>query len=118
MSDLVPISPGEIASPDSRVVLGLPSRRLSRGLARVEGRTLLRMALVQAEGMVSVEKLREVDHLAETAITGQTMLRRWSSALANGDPLVEDDNQLFRDVAKIAKSEIIADAVDTFRREG
>jgi hypothetical protein len=94
-----------------------PSRSTSRGLARLEEQTLLRMAGVQAEGMVQTEKLREIDTLAREAMTGHAMLRQWSDTLAGGDPFLADELKFFTDAARLGKGEILADTIDSFCRE-
>jgi hypothetical protein len=94
------------------------SRQTSRTLARLEHQTRLRIAAVQAEGMVQSEKLREIDHLAREAMTGQALLRRWGDSLAAGDPFVADELKVFSDLARAAKAEIIADTVASYCREG
>jgi hypothetical protein len=90
--------------------------RASRALASVESRTLLRAAIVQSEGLVEAENLREVDRLAHTAMNGQAFLRGWANHLAGEDPMVADELRFFTDLAKLGKGEIIADAIDSFRR--
>lgn len=107
MSELVPRAATSAA----------PLRRVNRQVARVEERTLLRLAAVQGEGLVQAEKLREVDHLTREAITGHAMLRQWADTLAAGDPFLADELKFFTDTARIGKGEIIADTIDSFCRE-
>jgi hypothetical protein len=95
----------------------LGNRQTSRALARLEHQTLVRLATVQADGLVQAEKLREVDHLAREAMTGQAMLRKWADTLAAGDPFVADELKVFGDLARAAKSEIISDAIARYCRE-
>lgn len=91
--------------------------RTRRALAAVQHSTILRMAGVQAEGLVQNEKLHEIDHLTRTAMTGQAMLRKWADTLAGGDPFLADELRFFTDVARIGKGEVIADTIDTYCRE-
>ncbi len=91
--------------------------RRSRDLQRLEHRTSMRVASVQAEGMVQTEKLQEVDVLTREAMTGHAMLRRWSDTLAAGDPFLADELKFFTDTARLGKGEIIADTIDSFCRE-
>ncbi len=93
------------------------SRQTTRALARLEHQTLVRLAGVQAEGLVQMEKAREIDQLAREAMTGQAMLRRWADTLAAGDPFVADELKVFGDIARAAKAEIIADTVASYCRE-
>jgi hypothetical protein len=93
------------------------SRAVGRALSQLEGRTLLRMASVQGEGMVQGEKVQEIDHLSRTAMTGQAMLSGWADTVARNDPLLRDELRFFTDVARIGKGEIIADTIDSFCRE-
>lgn len=114
MRDLIPTTRGP-------AIEQMPSRSLSRSTSRALNRlgeqTLLRMAGVQAEGIVQTEKLREVDSLTREAMTGHAMLRRWSDTLAAGDPFLADELKFFTDTARLGKGEIIADTIDSFCRE-
>jgi hypothetical protein len=94
------------------------SRQTSRALVGLDENSLVRAAGVRAESYVQAEKLKEVDHLARTAMGGQAMLRRWADTLAAGDPFVADELKFFTDVARMGKGEIIADTIDTYSREG
>lgn len=94
------------------------SRRTSRTLTNLQERTLLRVADVQAEGYVAVEKTKEIDRVAREAMSGQAMLRKWADVLSTGDPTIAADLLFFTDMAKLGKGEIIADTVDSFCREG
>jgi hypothetical protein len=93
----------------------LQAGRTGRALASIEHGTIVRVANVQSEGFVEAEKLREVDRLAHTAMSGQALLRKWSDQLAAGDPFAADDLKFFSDIAKLGKGEIIADAINCFR---
>ena len=93
----------------------LQAGRTGRALAAIEYGTVVRMANVQSEGYVEAEKLREVDRLAHTAMSGHALLRKWSEQLAAGDPFAADDLKFFSDIAKLGKGEIIADAINRFR---
>lgn len=110
-------SPGSVSRTSSRSLAPL-SRQTGRVLANLEQRTLVRLADVQAEGYVAVEKTREIDHLTRTAMGGQAMLRRWADTLAAGDPFLADELKFFTDIARMGKGEIIADTIDTYCREG
>lgn len=93
------------------------ARPTARTLAAIEHRATVRVATVQAEGLVQSAKLHEIDHLTRTALTGHAMLRRWADTLAASDPFLADDLRFFTDVARLGKGEIIADTIDTFCRE-
>ena len=114
MSDLIPSTR---ASQPPAPLMSRQARATQRGLQRLEHRTLMRVAGVQAEGMVQTEKLREVDSLTREAMTGHAMLRRWSDTLAAGDPFLADELKFFTDTARLGKGEIIADIIDSFCRE-
>jgi hypothetical protein len=92
-------------------------RHTERALATLEGQTLVRLAGVQAEGLVQMEKTREIDHLARAAMSGQAMLHRWRETLAAGDPALSSELLFFTDMARIGKGEIIADTIDAYCRE-
>lgn len=91
--------------------------RTRRLLSVLESQTLMRLAGVQAEGLVQAEKCREIDHLGRVAMTGHTMLVRWADTLAAGDPLIRDELKFFSDVCRMGKGEVIADTIDTYCRE-
>jgi len=93
------------------------SRQTERTLAGVEQHALVRMARVQAEGMVQVEKSREIDHLTRQAMGGHAMLRKWADVLSNDDLVLADELRFFTDLARMGKGEIIADTIDTYCRE-
>jgi hypothetical protein len=80
----------------------------------VDHRTLVRMARVQGEGLVQTQKVKEIDHLAREAMTGQAMLTNFKNVLAGGDMFVAADLQYFADMAKLGKGEVIADTIDSY----
>jgi hypothetical protein len=108
MSDIVPRSTTSLTP---------LQRRTSRELAHVQHRMLVRVANVQAEGLVQAEKLHEIDHLTREAMTGHTVLTRWRDLLASGDPFLADELKLFTDTARLGKGEVLADTIDSFCRE-
>ena len=92
-------------------------RQTGRALDRIQSHTIVRMAGVQAEGLVQGEKLREVDHLTRQAMSGHALLSKWRDTLAAGDPFLGDELRFFTDMARMGKGEIIADTIDTYCRE-
>jgi len=92
-------------------------RQTGRALDRIGQRTVLRVATVQAEGLVQTEKVKEVDHLTREAMTGQAMLNQFREVLAHGNLLEAEELRFFTDMARIGKGEIIADTIDTYCRE-
>ena len=121
MSNLVPKSSTTEVVPSVGVGLSAlagTDRRTSRALSTVQRNTLVRMASVQAHAIVQNEKLHEIDRLTREAMSGQAMLSRWAATLAQGDPFLADELKFFTDVAKMGKSEIIADTISDFCREG
>jgi hypothetical protein len=96
----------------------LADRRASRARVAVERQTLVRLARVQAHGLVQAEKEHEIDQLAREAMTGQAMLSKWGATLAQDDPFLQDDCKFFSDMAKMGKGEILADSIADFCREG
>lgn len=100
-----------------RMGLRLP-RPTSRTLAAIEHQTHVRMANVRAEGLVTDEKLREVDHLTRQAMTEHAMLHHFGAAVAAGDAFIADDNRFFIDVAKVGKGILLGDLIDKYSREG
>jgi hypothetical protein len=113
--DLLPSTRSSSRLPD-RSGRTLP-RPTSRALAGIEHRTRLRLARVQAEGLVQTEKVREIDHLTREAMSGHAMLRKWADTLAGADPFLADELKFFTDVARMGKGEIIADTIDSYCRE-
>ena len=95
----------------------LVSRATQRSLENIQSRTFVRMARVQAEGMVTKEKEREIDHVTREAMVGQTMLRHWVHVLAHGDPILADELDGFATIAKMGKLQVLTDMVDTYCRE-
>jgi hypothetical protein len=95
-----------------------PDRQTSRTLARLERQTLVRLASVQADGLVQAAKLHEIDHLAREAMTSQAMLRRWADTLAAGDLFIADELKVFSDLARLGKAEVISDTITNFCQEG
>lgn len=93
-------------------------RRLERELTAVDHRTLVRLATNRGHAIVQNEKLHEIDRLTREAMTGQAMLSRWASTLAQGDPFLADELRFFSDVARMGKGEIIADTISDFCQEG
>jgi hypothetical protein len=106
-----------VARPVSAGTLGERRQvnRTGRVLAAIDHNTIVRSANVQSEGFVQAEKLREVDRLAHTAMSGQAFLKGWGNHLAGDDLGAIDDMRFFTDLAKLGKGEIIADAIDSFR---
>lgn len=96
---------------------GQMTRRTARTLATVQERAIVRMAVVQAEGLVQAEKVKEIDAVTREAMTGQALLHSWANTLAHGDPFLADELKFFTDIARLGKGEVIADLVDTFCRE-
>jgi hypothetical protein len=112
MPNLVPINHSPV-TPVRRAAL---YRQTGRELQRLESRTLVRLADVQADGIVQGEKLHEIDNLTREAMSGQAMLARWRDTLSAGDPFVADEMRFFSDVARMGKGEIIASTIDCFNR--
>lgn len=92
-------------------------RTTNRQVEQTHSEMLVRSAKAVAEGVVARQKLREVDNLARDAVIGQAMLYQYIDVLAGADPMLRDDLQVFSNVAKIAKAQIISDTVETFHRE-
>jgi len=101
----------------STISSAILSRRTERALSAVELQTLLRMAHVQAEGLVQAQKLHEIDHLGRMAMSGHALLVKWGDTLAAGDPLLRDELKFFSDMARMGKGEVLADTIDSFCRE-
>lgn len=92
-------------------------RRLQRALVDLERRTAVRVAGVQADAVVQVEKTHELDRLTREAMSGQAMLSRWSATLAGGDAFLADELKFFTDLARMGKGEIISDTISDFCQE-
>lgn len=98
---------------------GLPAvfeRRTSQTIRDLEHQTLVEVAIVRSVGLIQAEKLEEIDYLAREAMAGQAMLNGWAVTLAHGDPLAADDFKFFSDIAKLGKSQVIADTINSFSR--
>ena len=121
MPNLTPPSTGDILRSHQRDVdrftgNAWPSRRTSKALTRIGENTLIRMAEVQADGIVQGEKVREIDRLTEKAMSGQAMLARWRQVLAGQDIELYDELRFFSDVARMGKGEVLASTIDCFNR--
>lgn len=88
--------------------------RQAAAIARydIEGR----LRAVHDDGLVNAAQLREIDHLAFTAMTGQAMLSKAASAMSQGDPFTESDLRYFADIARLAKGELLVEAAEDMRR--
>jgi hypothetical protein len=76
----------------------------------------MRVADVQANGLVQTAKMQEVDRLTRAAMEGQAMLARWGATLAQGDAFLADELRFFTDIARLGKGEIIADTISDYGR--
>jgi uncharacterized phosphosugar-binding protein len=92
-------------------------RQTARALQQLEAKTILRAAAVQAEGIVQKQKLRELDGLGRSAMTGQTMLVTWAGTLAASNAVLFEKLTFFADIIAVGKAEVIADTIDKFGRE-
>jgi hypothetical protein len=95
----------------------LVARQVNRALLQTSAETAVRVTRVQAEGTVQTAKTQEIDNLAREAMTGQAMLAKWRDLLAGADPLLHDELRTFSDMARLGKSEVIADTVQSYCRE-
>ena len=95
-----------------------PALRTTRVLNNLEHNTLVRRARVQAEAIITGEKMEEIDYVTRQALAGQSMLAKWRDTLAAGDPFLADELRFFVDTARLGKGELIADLVADFSREG
>lgn len=73
-------------------------------------------ALTRAQGMVTREAIAEVDYLVRDAMIGQAMLSHYGTIVAGGDPFIEDEVRHMVTVARLAKAQLIFDAVERFGR--
>lgn len=88
--------------------------RQAAALARynIEGR----LRAVHDDGLVNAAQLRELDHLAWTAMSGQAVLSKAATAMSQGDPFLESDLRYFSDIARLAKGELLVEAAEDMRR--
>lgn len=112
MSNVVP---ARSAAVEVARISPVVTRGTQRALVRTSERALIRQAEVVAESLVSQYKLREVDRLAEEAMTGHAMLSRWAAVLAGEDLILADELRFFKDTARLGKGQVLADAIDEFR---
>ena len=92
------------------------NRREQRAAALARYDVEGRLCAVHDDGLVNAAQLRELDHLAFTAMTGQAMLSKAASAMSQGDPFLESDLRYFSDIARLAKGELLAEAAEDMRR--
>lgn len=93
------------------------SRGVMKAMQNLRNQTLVRSAQAQATAMVVHEQMRNVDHLAREAVTGQAFLRQWTHSVAHGDPVLADELDFFVGLARMAKGQVIADYVDDCCRQ-
>ena len=91
MPNLIPSTDRSLASRGLGIERPFILRQTSRNLDRLQGQTVMRVAAVQAEGLVQTEKAREIDHLTRDAMSGQALLAKWRDTLSAGDPFVNDE---------------------------
>src|SRR2546429_4300072 len=77
MPNLIPSTDRSLASRGLGIERPFILRQTSRDLERLQSQTVLRVATVQAEGLVQTEKAREIDHLTRDAMSGQALLAKW-----------------------------------------
>lgn len=117
MPNLIPSTDRSVSNRGLGIERPFILRQTSRALDRIQAQTVLRVATVQAEGLVQTEKAREIDHLTRDAMSGQALLAKWRDTLANGDPFVADELRFFTDMARLGKGEIIANTIESYCRE-
>ena len=91
------------------------SRATQRTLGRIEESTLVRQARLLGEEYLDNQKLAAVSHLTKSAMlhhANETHLKR---ALAGADPIAEDALDYYLGLAKVARGELIIDAVHKYR---
>jgi len=60
--------------------------RTGRALASVGHETSVRLAHVQAEGIIATDKVHEINHTAREGVTDYAMLYHYATAASGGDP--------------------------------
>lgn len=93
------------------------SKRTQGQLNTLQSQTMLRIAKVQAEGIVAAEKVREVTHLGHRAMTEQALLRMHLQTLAHGDAILADELDIFPAVVRAANVQLIESLFATYERE-
>lgn len=92
------------------------SRRDRRAVELAQRDTAWRVQKVLDDATVEATKLREVDHLAFRAMTGQAMLSKAASGMAQDDPFLAAELRFFTDIARLSKGELLADFAQDLRR--
>jgi hypothetical protein len=115
MSSLIPRSNQNIDSVNpgggSKIL-----RRTEQRLEAIRCDTMVRLEATGCNGLVAGEKLHEADRLSSVAMGGQAWLNLAVSTLSRNDPLAADDYRYWADMSKLAKTDILMDAVAQFRR--
>lgn len=104
--------------PRGRAAIARSDLRTQRILAAIEDDITIQAARVQGASLIEACKLHEIDFLTREAMVGQAMLRRWGDVLAESDPALAEEMAYFAALARVGKSEIIADAIGAFSKEG
>lgn len=91
--------------------------RTGRALVSVGYETSVRLAHVQAEGIIATDKVHEINHTAREGVTDYAMLYHYATAASGGDPVLLDELRLMKETARLGSAEVVADLVDTYCRE-
>lgn len=118
MSQLEQVRAKPQTAPGNVPTVGQLTRSHQRQLAALRQQTVMRVAGVQSDGIVTKEKMTELDHLAREAMTGQAMLTSWAGALAADNAVLYEQLQFFVGVARMGKGQVMADLVESYCREG
>jgi len=112
MGNLIPINRDSQVEAGRRIVP--VSRSVSRALNRLEGRTLFELASVQAEGIVTRSKMREMDASTEDAVAGHTALVAFVDVAAGGNPIVHEECRTFVNVDMAVKRALLQRQGETY----
>lgn len=93
------------------------SARTARALTVIEHTTLVRLAQVEADGVIATDKVHEIHHAAREGVTDYAMLYHYATAASGGDPVLLDELRLIKETARLGSAEVLADLVDTYCRE-
>ncbi|MEM9520394.1 MAG: hypothetical protein AAGA37_13810 [Actinomycetota bacterium] len=89
------------------------SRALGKHVARAEAEAVIERAKVAGVGAVASQQVQAIDSVARDALVSQALLLELRTSLAGSDPVVHEELGFFCDLARMAKSQVLADLMAT-----
>jgi len=87
------------------------------GIEAAHGRGAARLAIIQAEDEVQLEKMKSVGTLTREAMSDYFRMRQMAQAMAAYDRDLYDDLRFFTDLQRFGSGEIVSDTISAYCRE-